>query len=126
MILFKACPRCGGDVDATYRDDAFCIQCSFRPQMGYPGLVTVADSAGEPVPAPGSPAPSMGGQSGAGGPADAAGQAGSLCPRCDRADLLALEKLRARDNTCYRCRPCGHIFSPAVAGPVPQKRTSMS
>ena len=40
------------------------------------------------------------------------GGADVRCPRCEDADAIALEKLRAHFNTCYRCRVCGHIFSP--------------
>ena len=37
---------------------------------------------------------------------------GAACPRCDVRDSIALEKLRPHFNTCFRCRLCGHIFSP--------------
>ena len=37
---------------------------------------------------------------------------GAACPRCEVRDSIALEKLRAHFNTCFRCRLCGHIFSP--------------
>ena len=48
------------------------------------------------------------------GDADAVDDAdsGAACPRCDVRDSIALEKLRAHFNTCFRCRLCGHIFSP--------------
>ena len=36
------------------------------------------------------------------------------CPRCEKTDCIALEKLKPHFNTCYRCRVCGHIFSPAA------------
>ena len=29
-IHFRACPRCGGDVDAAFRDDVRCVQCGHR------------------------------------------------------------------------------------------------
>ena len=29
-IHFRACPRCGGDVDAAFRDDIRCVQCGHR------------------------------------------------------------------------------------------------
>ncbi len=35
------------------------------------------------------------------------------CPQCEETDSIALDKLRPHFNTCYRCRLCGHIFSPA-------------
>ena len=34
------------------------------------------------------------------------------CLRCGSDDTLRLEKARVEANTCYRCRGCGHIFSP--------------
>ena len=34
------------------------------------------------------------------------------CLRCGSVDTLRLEKARVEANTCYRCRGCGHIFSP--------------
>ena len=30
MIFFKACPRCNGDVDVTFYDEIYCIQCGHR------------------------------------------------------------------------------------------------
>ena len=89
MILFKACPRCGGDVDATDKTDIFCVQCAHRPAVV--SLQVGAQDGGGFVGVTGLEA---------------------LCPRCDSDETIALEKLRARDNTCYRCRKCGHIFSP--------------
>ncbi len=35
------------------------------------------------------------------------------CMRCGGEDTVRLEKARIDANTCYRCRGCGHIFSPA-------------
>ena len=37
------------------------------------------------------------------------------CPRCLSLDTVSLDKVDARANTCFRCRGCGHIFSPALA-----------
>ena len=42
MILFKSCARCGGDVDATFESDVYCVQCGHRPTV--PTL-----AAGHPV-----------------------------------------------------------------------------
>jgi ssDNA-binding Zn-finger/Zn-ribbon topoisomerase 1 len=111
MILFKQCPRCGGDVDATYGDDAFCVQCSHRPTLAYPGprVVDAVPAAAAGPTTTGPPNGVLGGR--------------APCPRCGRVDLLELEKLRVRDNTCYRCRACGHIFSPAAAGDAPRHRS---
>ena len=115
MILFKACPRCGGDVDASYQEDAYCIQCSHRPDLGYPGPRVMDVPRHRPADLSlrdQRPAPVTGGPK-----ADVAAQAkdaGSLCPRCDSQELIPLDRLRSKDNFCYRCRPCGHIFSPAM------------
>ena len=37
------------------------------------------------------------------------------CPRCLSLDTISLDKVDAWANTCFRCRSCGHIFSPALA-----------
>ncbi len=37
---------------------------------------------------------------------------GVVCPRCGEGAAVELEKADPGANTCYRCRPCGHIFSP--------------
>ncbi len=34
------------------------------------------------------------------------------CPRCSNDAPVRLEKADPQANTCYRCRTCGHIFSP--------------
>ena len=34
------------------------------------------------------------------------------CPRCSNDAPVRLEKTDPQSNTCYRCRTCGHIFSP--------------
>jgi hypothetical protein len=106
VILFKACPRCEGDVDATFQNDVFCVQCGHRlpetslmprsqaiQQGQYKGVHASAHQQEE----------------------DSEG-CGIFCPRCDFDNLVRLEKLRTLDNTCYRCRRCGHIFSPRVQG----------
>ena len=91
MFLFKDCPRCGGDLDATDTTDVRCVQCGHRPDVG--GLVERRVSGHGFVPLTGLEL---------------------LCPRCDSDFTIALEKLRERDNTCYRCRKCGHIYSPRL------------
>jgi DNA-directed RNA polymerase subunit RPC12/RpoP len=118
MILFKACTRCGGDVSATYADDIFCIQCSYRltaselhdvrarvPNAGSIKDRRPSESAVAKVSLAVSRSPS------------------STCPRCGSTDLVRLERLRQRDNTCYRCRPCGHIFSPTASYESEGRRT---
>ena len=37
------------------------------------------------------------------------------CPRCGGARNVQLEKMDPQAHTCYRCRNCGHIFSPRTA-----------
>ncbi len=101
MILFKACPRCGGDVDATHPDDVSCVQCAHRPTAVLPGP-RVADNRNM--------VPTMHHQT-------VRPQVNSMdalvkCPRCGSEEIVKLEKVRHHDNTCYRCRMCGHIFSP--------------
>jgi predicted RNA-binding Zn-ribbon protein involved in translation (DUF1610 family) len=36
----------------------------------------------------------------------------SPCPRCSNDAPVRLEKADPLSNTCFRCRTCGHIFSP--------------
>ncbi len=108
-ILFKACPRCGGDVDASYYDDVYCVQCAYRPRIAFPGPRVVAEQFGQ-----------------AGGHqamietehTDKAAQLSveKVCPKCGSDHVIRLDKLRREDNSCYRCRACGHIFSPALRG----------
>jgi DNA-directed RNA polymerase subunit M/transcription elongation factor TFIIS len=38
----------------------------------------------------------------------------SSCPRCGGFEAIRLDRLRQQDNVCYRCRTCGHIFSPTA------------
>ncbi len=40
------------------------------------------------------------------------GDDGASCPRCENDAPVRLEKADPQANTCYRCRTCGHIFSP--------------
>ena len=129
MILFKACPRCGGDLDATYPGEVFCVQCSHRPDAGFPQpRITPQRPAvtGSP-PAVTDPGPS------ADGPRPRQAQvyaamtdqaSAAPCPRCSSGELIRLDRLRHQDNTCYRCRTCGHIFSPAAGGAETQSQAT--
>ena len=129
MILFKACTRCGGDVEAAFPEDIFCVQCGHRPdvalpsdrmlpqasdgdsiRMRVPDVEVVKDRGLKEHPT-GEIAP-LGGSSSA-----------SPCPRCGSPELVRLDRLRRRDNVCYRCRPCGHIFSPARGSDAEDVRT---
>lgn len=115
MILFKACPRCGGDVDATYHDDVYCVQCAFRPVAVFPGprilgsrpptavIQARSDRSGDMR------LPDLMTGLGILGP-------GICCPKCGSERLVELERMRPEDNICCRCRTCGHIFSPRVEG----------
>ncbi len=100
MILFKTCPRCGGDVDATYDDDVYCVQCAYRPQVPVPDRRAVEAALGVRL--------------GAAASATDSPEAGpSLqCAKCSSQLVVALDKVRVEDHACYRCRACGHIFSP--------------
>lgn len=109
MILFKACPRCGGDLDAGYKEDVFCVQCAFRPQVTLPGPVLVDGRFGTAQHA----------GSGANRASPPVG-----CPRCAMEEVVPLEKLRPHYNMCYRCRQCGHIFSPALPDTGPKTRAA--
>ena len=84
MILFKSCARCGGDVDATFESDVYCVQCGHRP-----AVPPLAD--GQPAEASRTPA---------------------WCPACRSDRTVRLDRLHEGDHTCYRCRICGHVFSP--------------
>ena len=109
MILFKACPRCDGDVDATYSDDVHCVQCSHRPEVVYPGPRIIRKAENGPA-APGMAF--LGYSSNASQPM--APEDIAKCRRCGTVEVVRLEKLRPEDNACYRCRRCGHVFSPAI------------
>ena len=117
MILFKSCARCGGDLDATYKDDVYCIQCSHRPQVIFAGphaahgLASASGSVVAPASVGGAPHDSETGTKEEGTPASAGT---SSCPRCGSTERVRLDRLREADNYCYRCRRCGHVFSPAV------------
>ena len=105
MIVLKACPRCGGDVDASYSEDVHCVQCAHRLRAAPASSrldresTSEADRVLDAID---------------GGRSDGA----EPCPRCDSGELVRLDKLRPGYNTCFRCRSCGHIFSPAVEGPL--------
>ena len=103
MILFKACPRCGGDVDTTYGDDVHCVQCGNRPAVVFPGprILPYTERSRAPLV-----------------DVDVEESVGIVCPSCGTVSVVELQKLRPDDHTCYRCRRCGHIFSPAPGAVV--------
>ncbi len=98
-------------MDATYSEDVYCIQCAHRPADGeaLAAMASVQGSGGLEMGFIPSPL-----ESAAGTPSMLAA---NTCPRCKSKDLVQLDRLRRGDNVCYRCRPCGHIFSPVRALP---------
>ena len=116
MILFKSCPRCGGDVDATFQDDVFCIQCSYRPDVVFSGPHIVEDpqaptSSGFGLEALGKVTAEQSAEDDA-VPAQRPPTTIWPCPYCSGTEPAPLDKLRDEDNFCYRCGVCGHIYSP--------------
>ena len=118
MILFKACPRCGGDVDTSYSDDIYCLQCGNRPETLPLRRRTRARAQEQSGTA--AKGPTTG--SGDSGPVDAQLTHApserrnfnpAECRRCGSVEVVRLGKARADDNTCFRCLRCGHIYSPA-------------
>ena len=116
MVILRGCARCGGDIITSDAKNVRCLQCGHRPELPVADLTrrrrrASQNKAQEPVDVeallriletPDDAPEDIG---------DADSEA--LCPRCDETDAIALEKLRPHFNTCYRCRLCGHIFSPA-------------
>ncbi len=87
MILLKACPRCGGDVNATFEFDAYCVQCGHRPDL------QALRRAQAPAP---QPDPDV------------------WCRACHSDRVIRLDRRNEDDHLCYRCGRCGHIFSPRL------------
>lgn len=115
VILFKACPRCDGDVDTTYRDDIYCVQCGHRPDLVLVGMVPGQNGGGHGSPEVATLAAWREGRVAAWGEGIARDEQGAAlppCPKCGSAEVVRLDKLRSEDHTCYRCRRCGHIYSP--------------
>lgn len=100
MILFKACPRCGGDVDATFHDDVYCVQSGFRPVVKIPGSRTA-----EAMPA-------VANRLGDIDLIELEEPTNQFYPRCGSEKVTELDKIEAHYNTCYRCNGCSHVFSP--------------
>ena len=96
LILFSQCPRCGGDIDATFAEDVHCIQCGDRPDVVYPGPVVLGAGARASLAEAPSGSPSL----------------AAMCPRCGTDGSVMLQKVRPDYNTCFRCRKCSHVYSP--------------
>ena len=127
MVILRGCVRCGGDILTGDARNVRCLQCGHRPDLpiaelrrrgrrSKSGRISKPVDLGAILAALDVPADAPEGFVSAGeiGDADAVDDAdlGAACPRCDVRDSIALEKLRAHFNTCFRCRLCGHIFSP--------------
>ena len=130
MILLKACPRCGGDVDATWSEDVYCIQCSYRPRTAVPAPFIVENRPDMSEPEQQGKDARVGGDGRSGEVGESAIRRARprlvcMCPRCDTDELVRLDRLRERDNLCYRCRTCGHIFSPASSQVPPREERMM-
>jgi len=110
VILFKKCPRCGGDVDTTYQEDIYCVQCAHRLPVAElePSLYIQSVNGVRPVESSNANRAIDGRLY----PRVVGVTLGQRCPKCGSSEAVRLDKLRSRDNTCYRCRSCGHIFSP--------------
>ena len=120
MVILRGCARCGGDIVTGDAKNVRCLQCGQKPEMPIAELTRRRRRARPDVQA----APisideifatdRVSGDSAEDVPHARTHGSGALCPRCEETDAIALEKLRPHFNTCYRCRLCGHIFSPAA------------
>ena len=121
MVILRGCARCGGDILTGDRRNVRCLQCGHRPDLpiaelrrrgrrAKSGGISKPVDLGAILAALDVPADAPEGFVSAGEAGDV--DSGAACPRCDVRDSIALEKLRAHFNTCFRCRLCGHIFSP--------------
>ena len=124
MVILKGCARCGGDILTGDARNVRCLQCGHRQEApiaelrrrgrrSRSGGISRPVDLGAILAALDAPADAPEGfvSAGEAGDADDA-DSGAACPRCDVRDSIALEKLRPHFNTCFRCRLCGHIFSP--------------
>ena len=121
MAILRGCARCGGDILTADAKNVRCLQCGHRPEASLDEVrrrARRARRARTPEPINVTPFSDIFRQ---GGAPDAmeddadledAGP-GARCPQCEETDSIALDKLSPHFNTCYRCRLCGHIFSPA-------------
>ena len=116
-IHLRACPRCGGDVDAALRDDVRCVQCGHRIYEPAAGL----RDRGRPQAIDGYTLTHFDTHTYIDPDLDLSGRRpdvdtpASPCPRCRSVDLVPLDRLSPDHNLCVRCRLCGHIFSPSAA-----------
>ena len=125
MAILRGCAHCGGDILTGDAKNVRCLQCGHRPDapiaeirrrarggrrrrvegpVNVEAFLAALNAADEDA------RDADDAREDSGDHADCSSDA--RCPRCDDTDAIALEKLRAEFNTCYRCRVCGHIFSP--------------
>ena len=121
MILFRSCPRCGGDVDTTSADDVYCVQCAHRMEISLSGPLVAEQrsDSGSGVPSPvgsANPDEPVAAEARRSPPPVEERPAIPRCPRCGSGDVVRLEKIDPEYNTCLRCRLCGHVFSPRQTG----------
>ena len=120
MAILRGCARCGGDILTADAKNVRCLQCGYEPEASIAELRRQARRAWRVrAPEPVSLELLFGVQGGHPGATDddadiEDADSGARCPRCEKTDSIALEKLRPHFNTCYRCRLCGHVFSPAT------------
>ena len=118
MVILRGCARCGGDVLTGDRRNVRCLQCGHRPALQVAELRRRAGGVRRRrVEMPVDVEEILAALEAVGEELDDAEDGGhggpdARCPRCDDADAIALEKLRAHFNTVFRCRVCEHIFSP--------------
>ncbi len=124
MVILRGCARCGGDILTGDARNVRCLQCGHRPDLpiaelrrrgrrSKSGGISKPVDLGAILAALDVPADAPEGFVSAGEARDVDdADSGAACPRCDVRDSIALEKLRPHFNTCFRCRLCGHIFSP--------------
>ncbi len=119
MVILRGCARCGGDILTGNAKNVRCLQCGYKPEASIAELRRQARRTRcMRTPEPVNVTPLSSFQGGApDATEDDAGNGdtdpGARCPQCEERDSIALDKLRPHFNTCYRCRLCGHIFSPA-------------
>lgn len=119
MVILRGCARCGGDILTADAKNVRCLQCGHKPEVSLDEVRRQARRTRRArMPEPVRLETLLELQGGmASVTEDDAGiedeDAGARCPQCEETDSIALDKLRPHFNTCYRCRLCGHIFSPA-------------
>lgn len=119
MVILKGCARCGGDILTGDAMNVRCLQCGHKPEVSLDEVRRQARRtrrARTPEPVRLETLLELQGGTASATEDDVGiedADTGVRCPQCEETDSIALDKLRPHFNTCYRCRLCGHIFSPA-------------